>query len=343
MVLRVVVAMTGALVGSALAGTPSCSRDLVDETLAGTKLTSQQAAALEQQLDANPQDLNSRARLFGYYSFGQDRGDRAGKTKHILWFIRNAPEAEVLEWPILLMDDREGYAEAREAWLQQIGNDPRNVVFLRHAANFFTLTDPELSAELLERGEGLAPTDSHWAERRGQLHWLAARDSGDGWNSDEARRALADYERAYGLADASGRGYLLTALAEAAFVAGELEKARTYAEEVIESIPNNWNYGNRVHLGNLVLGRIALAHGDLKEAGARLLAAGRTPGSPQLNTLGPDMALAERLLDRGAAQTVTAYLELCLDFWESGQDELKEWTVLIEAGRTPDFSFNLRF
>ena len=55
------------------------------------------------------------------------------------------------------------------------------------------------------------------------------------------------------------------------------------------------------------------------------------------------MALAKALLDQGERQTVVRYLELCLDFWESGQDSLRDWIALVEAGRTPDFSRHLRF
>ena len=91
------------------------------------------------------------------------------------------------------------------------------------------------------------------------------------------------------------------------------------------------------------MGRIALADGDLEEARARLIAAGETPGSPQLNSFGPDMALAKALFERGEKQTVLRYLELCLEFWEMGQDELKNWIALIEGGRTPDFTGQLRF
>ena len=32
------------------------------------------------------------------------------------------------------------------------------------------------------------------------------------------------------------------------------------------------------------------------------------------------------------------YFKLCSNFWESGQEQLKDWTVLVNGGRTPDFS-----
>ena len=331
------ICLVGTLTGPILFGPPSIAEDLFDELLAGRELTSEQAAALERHLTANPQDLNARARLLGYY-FGDRRSDRTRQTKHVLWFIRNAPESEVLEWPeteIMPMSDPEGYAEAKEAWLSQLENEPRNVVFLKHAANFFVLTDPALSGQLLERGGELDPSNPHWARERGHLRWLE--------DHEAAARALADFERAYELSGELERGSLLDDLAKTAFAAGDLEKARGYAEAMLKAVPDDWNGGNRIHYGNLVLGRIALVDGDLEEARARLIAAGQTPGSPQLNSFGPDMALAKALFERGERQTVLRYLELCLEFWEMGQDELRNWIALIEGGRTPDFTGQIRF
>ena len=337
--------LLGALAAPLWLGSPAFTEDLREEARKGWDLTAEQAAALERQLAANPQELSARAQLLGYY-FRNRRIDPARKAGHVLWFIRNAPEAEVLEGPegeIMPMLDPEGFAAAKAAWLEQIESEPRNVTFLRHAAAFLTLSDKTLSAELLERAEGIEPTNPEWARELGESHWRKARQFPEGWDAALAGRALVTFERAYELSDPSGRGSLLSRLGMAAFVVGDLDKARTYAEAMLADIPDDWNRGNRIHYGNLVLGRIALSDGDLGGAGRHLLAAGRTPGSPQLNSFGPDMALAKDLLNRGETQTVRRYLELCLEFWEMGQDRLRNWIALIEAGRTPDFSRHLRF
>ena len=335
----------GALAALLWFGSPGLTEDLRQEALKGWDLTAAEAAELERGLAADPEDLNARAQLLGYY-FRHHRTDPSRKAGHVLWFIRNAPEAEVLEGPeaqIMPVLDPEGFAAAKEAWLQQIESEPRNVTLLRHAAAFFTLSDETFSAELLMRAEDVEPSSAEWARELGQIHWREARQFPEGWDAALAERALADFERAYALSEASGRGPLLPELAMAAFVIGDTDKARTYAETMLADIPDDWNRGNRVHYGNLVLGRVALADGDLRGAAQYLLAAGRTPGSPQLNSFGPDMALARDLLERGETQTVLRYLALCLDFWEMGQASLKNWIALIEGGRTPDFSRHLRF
>ena len=337
--------LLGALAALLWSGSPGFTEDLREQARKGWDLTPEQAASLEQRLAGDPQDASARAQLLGYY-FRQSRSDPSRQAEHVLWFIRNAPESEVLEGPegqIMPVFNPEGYAEAKEAWLEQIEGEPRNVTFLRHAAAFFTLSDEALSAELLERAENVEPTNAEWARELAHIRWRGARRFPEGWDAALAEHALADFERAYELSDESGRGNLMPELGMAAFVAGYTEKARTYAEKTLENIPDDWNRGNRLHFGNLVLGRIALADGDLEAAAQYLLAAGRTPGSPQLGSFGPDMALARDLLERGQSQTVVRYLQLCLDFWKMGQDRLKNWIALVEAGRTPDFSRNLRF
>jgi hypothetical protein len=47
---------------------------------------------------------------------------------------------------------------------------------------------------------------------------------------------------------------------------------------------SDWNYGNAVHKANLALGRVALRDGDIEQAKHYLIEAGKTPGSPQLNS-----------------------------------------------------------
>jgi hypothetical protein len=91
----------------------------------------------------------------------------------------------------------------------------------------------------------------------------------------------------------------------------------------------------------MVLGRVALRKGDVEAAKRELIEAGRTPGSPQLNSFGPNMSLAKDLLERKETDTVVAYFELCGKFWKMEQGNLRRWGVLAKAGEMPDFGPNL--
>lgn len=147
------------------------------------------------------------------------------------------------------------------------------------------------------------------------------------------RQAAGGYERWVDL------GYL----SHEEFAAGHLDRAATLATELVEQAPHyrgDWNFGNAIHHGNTVLGRVALARGDVAEARRRLLASAATEGSPQLNSFGPSMALALDLLQRGEAAVVLQYLKRCRSFWELGQDNLDHWEASVVASQMPDFGYN---
>lgn len=122
--------------------------------------------------------------------------------------------------------------------------------------------------------------------------------------------------------------------------------AERLAEDQIRCAPayrHDWNYGNTIHHSNILLGRIALRRGDVERAKELLLAAGLTPGSPQLDTFGPNMALARELLQRGGTDAVLTYLEECRGFWDQDFNRVDEWSQDIREGRTPQFGANLHY
>ena len=138
--------------------------------------------------------------------------------------------------------------------------------------------------------------------------------------------------------------YQLTESVPKVLVAGETEKAKDYAETLLkqaETLKDDWNYGNAIHVANLVLGHIALDSGDMTEAKRYLLAAGNTPGSPQLNSFGPDMRLAKALLEKGEKETVLEYFDLCAKFWKLKRDRIDEWKAAIEKDKMPQFGANI--
>jgi ATP/maltotriose-dependent transcriptional regulator MalT len=137
-------------------------------------------------------------------------------------------------------------------------------------------------------------------------------------------------------------------LAKMSYAAGDMEKAKASATELLRLAPDRqylWDYGNAIHDGNLVLGRVALHDGNIEAAKKYLLEAGKTPGSPQLNSSGPNMSLANDLLNKGEKDTVVAYFQLCGNFWtlSRGPSDLKTWTEEVKAGQIPHFGGNLYY
>lgn len=142
------------------------------------------------------------------------------------------------------------------------------------------------------------------------------------------------------------RFYNLCDAAKAAFEVGAVENAQMYALELLALAPqfkDDWNYGNAIHDGNMVLGRVALRQGNVEDAKSFLLAAGKTPGSPQLDSFGPNLALAKDLLEQGHKDVVIEYLDLCARFWKKQFNDIDNWKSEIRSGKMPDFGSNLRY
>lgn len=140
------------------------------------------------------------------------------------------------------------------------------------------------------------------------------------------------------------RWYLLAGIASRRLRWGAISSATNYARELLaqaSSFPDDWNYGNAIHKGNILLGLIALKNRQITEAKEYLLKAGSTPGSPQLDTFGPNMALAKELLLAGETETVLKYFELCSKFWDADFGQLSHWTSAIRRGQVPNFGANL--
>jgi TonB family protein len=157
-------------------------------------------------------------------------------------------------------------------------------------------------------------------------------------------QVLADLEQDVTGRDGLERNFALPQLAKAALAAGALDKASLYANELIASAgDSNWNKGNALHDGNMVRGLVALRSGNIQLAAKDLIEAGKTTGSPQLNSFGPNLTLARELLERGERDAVLEYLALCKNFWKSGSSKLDAWIDVIRAGGKPDFGANLLY
>jgi len=142
------------------------------------------------------------------------------------------------------------------------------------------------------------------------------------------------------------RFYQLGRLAKESVDQGKMDEARGYASELLELLPKfpkNWNYGNAVQDGNLVLGRIAVQEERLEDAKRYLLEAGNSPGSPQMNSFGPNMSLAKDLLEKGEREVVLKYFESCRKFWRLENGRLNQWSLEARTGKIPDFGANLLY
>ena len=236
-------------------------------------------------------------------------------------------EAEVLTGPSLL---RQAAVDAMKSWTFNpvIRNGHPVKAMSNERVQFFlpgqTRTRPD-NDELREEGAA--------SRRMLELSKRFPRSS---------EQVLADLENSLAGVPPREHAFWSGMLAKAAFRAGDLNKAALYARESLES-PSAPRDGGLVHDGNMVLGLIALKHGGVEEAKLYLLKAGATKGGPSLNSFGPNMMLAQALIEAGERDTVLRYFEECRAFWRLGGKRLDDWTAITRSGGKPDFGANLLY
>lgn len=205
----------------------------------------------------------------------------------------------------------------------------------------------KLAETLLARADKLEPENPFWAETLGQHLQHAAKLGSGGRDAATLKRAFDYLEKALARANSpEERLHRLDEIAKLAFNVGEYEKAGKYAKELLalaQPHPKDEKYGPALHDGHMVLGRLALKHKSVAEAREHLLAAGNVVGGGTLTSFGPNMSLANDLLNYGEKQVVIDYLRLCKNFWSGPHTPIDGWISLIESGRKPDFGANLDY
>lgn len=137
------------------------------------------------------------------------------------------------------------------------------------------------------------------------------------------------------------RFYSLDEQITTAYKANDFGKVKELAKEnlgLAAVYRCNWNFGNAIHDTNRVLGLVSLKSGDIDRAASYLLKAGKSTGSPQLNSFGPELDLANELLQLGKVDAVKSYLKDIKSFWEMDNGQVDAWLAEIEKGGKPQLN-----
>ncbi len=328
----------------------------------GEQLSRSQAAALEQTLQASPDDLNAREQLVGYYFIAQATDlqkpgqstdpsvPTVARDRQLVWLIQHAPGLELLGTSSLGVvqptPDAVGYAAAKDAWMKQVaGHAPAQVE--GNAGIFFAQTNDPRAIDLLTAAEAGDTRSANWPDALSDLYLAQAKGAalGSPASRQAAASAVSELEKAWSLSGSAGNDPRLSQMAKLAVVAGEDDKAARYAAILLSTFQagagqGSLAIGGPLHDGNMVLGQVALRKGDKPGAEQYLLKAGATPGSPSLDRYGPNFSLAHDLLVAGGSTTaVLRYCDEVASFW--GDPRLAAWRATIAAGKMPDFGDNL--
>src|SRR4051794_36886128 len=155
-------------------GTVPESIHSIQLALAGGTLPSKEAQKIEAALEKSPDDMAARTRLLGYYLVSRNTNELAKSAcrKHVLWMIKNHPEAEIAGMPYAQINeitDPDGYSEAKKLWIEQAKAHAKHPAILGHAARFFLINDRKLAEDFLKQAQQLEPKEPKWPDLLGHL------------------------------------------------------------------------------------------------------------------------------------------------------------------------------
>jgi len=182
-----------------------------------------------------------------------------------------------------------------------------------------------LAEKWLRRARQLAPTSDAWNSALSNVIRARSQRTNDPAEKlrllNEACALLPDAQKLNMRAD----------IAQAEFEASDDASAERDAQALAAAVRNIYDW----HIGQMVLGRLALARGDEAAAKEHLLASVRPPASIKNPVLQPNMTLAQEILDSGDKQTVLAFLEASRDIWKFDQGRLDHMVNFVKRGLPP--------
>jgi hypothetical protein len=127
---------------------------------AGKFLNKKEVGLLEQSLQTDPENLNDRLKLIGfYYKFVQwNSSSRKAALQHISWLVANKPDHIALRLPEIttaFVSDSSLDEELSSQWETVISHSNSNPTILRHAAKFLRFRHKARAEELLRLADSL--------------------------------------------------------------------------------------------------------------------------------------------------------------------------------------------
>src|SRR5438477_4960196 len=131
----------------------------------GKSLLRSKARELEAALRKDPNNIDDRLMLIGYYtSNGHESTDGLRLRSHVLWMVENHPEHASTAEPSLrdLPDDPEGNVQILDLWDKTLQSRPDDLAVLKNAEKFFFGKDPGEADRLIHRISEKEPNSREW-------------------------------------------------------------------------------------------------------------------------------------------------------------------------------------
>jgi tetratricopeptide (TPR) repeat protein len=312
----------------------------------GRALTLPEATKYESLIHKGLNQLSLRFLLLGFYGtirFSLEDYQREWK-RHLLWLITNSPDLEIHKGFGHLdpQQDAGTFVRAKDFWMERVEKNPGNVQIIEQAVDFFGSSDFEKTEGLLTTAKELEPSNAKWHRKLGELFMLKVINKTGDQQKEIGMQSIAHFEEALRKScEDQARRYLRSLLSQVALKVGELEKARSYATQILHEPydPEDALDKRCRHVADTILGIIELRAGNNEAAKSYLQAAGQLVA----DTCPPVLSLAREMLAVGEWKAVADYLRVCAPFLNRNAHEAEQWIYDIEHGKAPNFGPNLEY
>ncbi len=295
----------------------------------GKRLTKVDAENLETLILSEPENVNARISLVGYYwlhsqRFDPRRIESIMWLKHVEWLICYHPGHAILYWPEanwMIGLDRDIDNRLTELWEIAISGASSDPKVLRNAASFFAQRDTSRSLEIALQARQL---DSQSLDLRrdcaGYLSLLSRRKM----CGEETERLVRLNEELLSLDP--GDLDVLQTIVYLSYQQENLAAARIYAQSILQ-------IKNSDQFAHTIMGLLHLSEGSIEAAKGELDASvGEVTSIPSPF----EFALADALLRRGQRDVVCRFLGRCRGSWYLGRPLLFAWALLeVRLGGKP--------
>ena len=238
-------------------------------SMKGNKVSDDEVKQLQEKIDLDSKDIESRIVLMSYCYRKSilDKTFREPHLQQVYWFIENYPESDTAGSHSARIDaimNPQGFVKGMDLWEKAMQANPSSVPVLVNASRYFMFPDKAKSEALLKQAQEMEPNNVDLMTKLAHLYSLSviSERTKDGCR-EVSKKSLELFEKAILLeSDSPNRTNLVVSAAKTAFDAGELEKAWQFAEQLLKFDDK----GDSLHIGNTILGRLAIKKGDLDSA-----------------------------------------------------------------------------
>lgn len=314
----------------------------------GADMTPEQILEMEARLIKNPDDLQARLSLVGYYHHVPMAQRTTTKAfPHIMWLVENHPDAFTCRYIGLGKPyTAEQNNEFEKLWLEQIRLNPTDAKIVGNAGSRILATTEKLGWHYIMQAALLNPNEEYWA-RKIAHHFAYLALNGDlSERRHHGEIAIREAERFFRLQGSSGERFSVCHdVTPVAIQLGYLDEARKWNNWVLEHM--SYSIFNQFgQLAWLLLAQIELSDGKQRKSKILLRKAlhsmqdGVATSAPSSSTM---VALLEKLLVAGHRGIVIEALEVCAEkASENRKDQLQGWLEQLKKGENPKLEFPKR-